>query len=336
MKYQLALPIAILKAAYLATILDKKYQKDYPQPSFEHVFIKDGYIIGTNGHMMFYAKLENVPEDARINIPVKSVKYFLKKIKKFNLHMNSLCILEYDSERATGVLEIPNYSGAYECFKVFLNKYNFNWKKPIPENKSYQITDLPQFQGAYIKRAEKIASIFGSICTPSIKPTGEKAPAIIEFLHQESDFDINLILMPCGVETNNDKYCVVIYDEPHDAEPTHIHPAESAEIAVRAVKRLRADMSSMFDDINFSPENCIEVRRWVGPIEEHEKEMFYTEEWFKKPLKRYDDKEKALAYMAALNDCVQCYVGELSITAYTPEEVIIFFDTNTENAKLIN
>lgn len=175
MKYQLALPIAILKAAYLATVLDKKNKSDFPQPTVEHVFIDESHIIGTNAHMMFYAKLENVPEDVRINIPVKHIKHFLKKIEKFNLHIHSTCTLEYDKEQATGVLEIPHHENAYEGFRVFFNKYSFDWKKPIPENKDYQIEELPQFQGVYIRRAEKIASLFGSICLPRIKPTGPKS-----------------------------------------------------------------------------------------------------------------------------------------------------------------
>jgi len=95
-------------------------------------------------------------------------------------------------------------------------------------------------------------------------------------------------------------------------------------------------MSNAFNDKNLSPENCIKVFRWAGSDEEHKKEMFYTEEWFKKPLRRYSSKEKALAFMESVNDCVECYIGEKSITAYTPEEVIMFFDTASTEKQLVH
>ncbi len=72
---------------------------------------------------------------------------------------------------------------------------------------------------------------------------------------------------------------------------------------------------------------------WNGSKEDHAERMFYTEEWFSKPLSRYDNPELAIAYIDAVNDCVECYIGEKSITANTPEEVTKFF---AENEVLLN
>lgn len=352
MKHSIQLPIAVLNAAILAT---KNSNTDCIEPVSETITITDSRIFGTNKHLIFYAKLDNVTEDITIVLPCNSVKAFLKKIKKFNLHLNAVCQLEYDTELKVGTLEVPNHMGAYEGFKIFHERNLLkNWRKLLPNvEKKAKVTDFsqyPQFQGQYIRLLEKIALLFGSVCLPVIHPTGEKTVAVIELKNSEVDYDLNVLLMPLDKYGETAKYAVAIYDEADDAEPSNVLRAETLDIAVRVVKRLRKEMSFGFKNINFAPQNLISIVEWKGlsdfqkaqmypetAEEDHQDDkIFYTEDWFKLPLRRYDDADKAKEFMQALNEPVGCYVGDISTTADTIEDIAAFFLKHTKTPCLKN
>lgn len=330
MEIKISLPIVLLKAAYLATTK----MDNYPYPTFgtDYVSICDGHIFGTNRACMFYAEVPQIDKDIKINIPRKHVKYFLKKIKNFNLNVTSVCELKYNIETNEGLIHIPYYDCAYEGFLTFITK-PINWKKAIPKNGiSPEFNgNYPQFQGKYILLLEDIAKELGSICRPIIKPTSEHDVAIVDFKHSEIDFSVHALLMPFNTSTPKTKYCIVIYDEPDDAEPSHVGPAESAHIAIRAVKRLRANTAYGFQDPNFAGLERIVIRIWTGSEEEHLETMVYDEEWLKKPLCRFNTPEKAISYIETLGDCVECYKGDSSITAKTISDVNNFFTQLVES-----
>lgn len=336
MKQSIQLPVALLKAASL--IVDQS-ENEFMHP-FNFIHIQDSHIIGTNGHLMVYAPLQGIYDDFNLHIPKESVKHFINKLEancpqlKEYPHVNLRCTVEYDVDTKVGLIHIPDYYGVYEAFKIDLQQPMRNWQGAIPTVQEEYKGNYVPFKGKYITCLEEIASLFGGTCKPILKLTGEKTAAIVELIHSEVNFDVNLLAMPWSKDVSAVKFCIGIMDDVDDAEFSHVHPAESVEIAVRAVKRLRAEMTHGFHDSNHSPEYCVQILAWQGTDQEYKDNMLYTEEWFNKPLRRYDNAEKAKEFMTALNEPVECYVGEIKIDARTPEEVDAFFLKHTETEAL--
>ena len=327
MKHTILVPLALLRAACLVA----KDEELLNIRNFDAVAINRGHIVATDGRLMFYSKLENVSDDISFIIPKAYAASFIKKTE-FSSALKH-CQISYDTELQTGLIEIPNHHNAYEGFKVFFDNY-IEWQKvlPIPY---VEYKGFVHFGGEYISRLEEIGGMLGTICMPQIFPTGIDKAANIEFLF--SDFEhAKAVLMPRSADPDSQLYCIVVGD-PDDEDAPQI-PAASAELAFKAAHRMRksficnprfkSDHSEFNDGANW-----IYPTVWNGSKDAHADQLEITEEWFSKPLKRYDDAELAIKYINAVNDCAECYIGEKSITATTPDEVTKFF---AENQELLN
>lgn len=315
MEQKIKLPLALLRAACIAASED-----DFLRPNIESVVIDQGHIVATDGCLMFWAKLDQVSANLRIVIPRIHVECFIKKTVNFN---DFICDLVYDPESKHGYFEIPYCVGCYEAFKPIFTDY-VNWQMVLAANTLVESNDYPQFQTAYHARLDDIALELGNICRPKIIPNGLQKAATIEFLHSEFD-NVHACLMPLDLTFSKAKYCVEILNESDDAEYVQL-PAASAAIALRAVQRLRKDISEGF---NIRHSNYIRPALWQGSPQEHQEKMFYTEDWFNQPLRKYNTTEKAIEYMAKMDEVVQCYVGDFSITARTVDDVKSFFAAHT-------
>lgn len=320
MEQKIRLPLALLRAACIAAA-----EEDFARPYLEAVMIDKGHIVATDSAIMFWAKLDNVDPDITIVIPRMNVECFIKKADNFK---DFICNLVYDTNTQRGYLEIPNCWGCHEVFQSFLSGLSY-WQKVIPERCDNNI-GFPNFAVKYHTKLDEIALELGSICKPKIVPNGELNAALVEFLLSEFD-NVHACLAPLNMSFSNAKYCVEIFDEPDNAEPEQL-PAASAEIALRAAKRLRADIGESFDINRVS---WIRPALWQGTDQDHRDKMFYTEKWFSQPLHQYDNPEKAIEYLNALpGEVVRCFVGDIltgpEIHARTVEEVREFFAKNSK------
>lgn len=324
MKYSIQLPIALLSAAYIASSKTDWFR------GIASVLIDQGHIVGTDGAVLFYAKVD-APEDFKINLPRVHVQSFLNKLKNFtSLHS---FLLQCDDDDYIKMI-IPNCHGCIEVFqRPIVQKYP-NWQGVVQTVKDAKHTDYsihPNFASKKIKKLEKIANGLGGICQPIIHSNSDgKSAAQVSFKFSEYE-NVNALIMPLDNTFSKGKYCVEIINEP-DSPPTQI-PAASAEIAFRAVLRTRKE----FDFGIGSPSDglgsyalFIKAALWLGSDAEHAEKMHYTEDWFNKPLRKFDSIAKAIQYINALDDVVEFHVGEKSITTKDPEEIKQFYKEHAD------
>lgn len=323
MKHTVLVPLALLRAALIAS----KDEDEWDFRNLDAIAINKGHIVATDGCILFYAKLDNVENDISFIIPKAYAQSFVNKTECYSGLTN--CQISYDAETKTGLIEIPNHHNAYEGFKIFLSESYIDWQKVLPTN-DVEYKGFVRFGGDYIKKLEEISGLLGSICRHNLKPTGLAKAANINFLF--SDFEnVNAILMPRSNNPDAELFCVAISDS-HEDEVSLL-PAATAELAFKAAQRLRKDFifnPRFSDDYSLFSDGAswIYPTVWNGSKDAHADQLEITEEWFSKPLKRYDDAELAIKYIQAVNDCVECYLGNKSITATTVDEVTKFFDEN--------
>ena len=122
---------------------------------------------------------------------------------------------------------------------------------------------------------------------------------------------------------NNKLWCVGIC--PEDDSPHEQSPAASKEIAERALARYRAMtkvegnqfMIEFFDEY-------FQVQEWEGTAKEHQEQMFYTEDWLKKPMyqcKNMQQAEQAFMY----GEIVHCYKDDAELITSDFEEAKRFY-----------
>lgn len=323
MDIKILVPLALLRAALIAS----KDEDEWDFRNLDAIAINKGHIVATDGCFLFYAKLGNVEIETSFIIPKAYAQSFVSKTEHCSGLIN--CQISYDKHKQTGLIEIPNHHNAYEGFKVFLSDSFIDWQKVLPEADS-EYQGFVCFGGDYIKKLEEISGILGSICRHNLKPTGIDKAAIINFTF--SDFEnVNAVLMPRSNNIDAELFCVAISDS-HEDEVTLL-AAASAEFAFKAAQRLRKDFifNPRFTK-DHSPFN--DGASWIYPAvwnsskQAHTDQLEITEEWFTKPLKRYDDPKLAIKYIQATNDCVECYIGDKSIVASTVVQVTKFFNEN--------
>ena len=315
MEIKITLPIALLKAACLVAPNDSL--------NYESVAIDKGYLVATDRVLLFWAPLENIDPEIRIVIPRIHVECFIKKAERFS---GEICDFIFNTKTQLGTLIIPKCVGCFENFEQVFNVYP-DWQKAIPDLSKQDLTGIPYFDPNYLTKLESIAQILGTICSPKITPTGIDKGALIDFIFSEFD-NVQACLMPKDKTYTKTKFCVEFNEEGDSPEWEQV-PAESAEIALRAVLRMRKDLTNGQKSY-FSLGRWFRPAFWQGSDEEHTAKMFYTEEWFKKPMKRFNNPQKAIEYIQLMNECVECFSGDSSITAYTIEEVNNFFAQNVE------
>lgn len=322
MDNKILVPLALLRAALIAS----KDEDEWDFRNLDAIAINKGHIVATDGCILFYAKLDNVENDISFIIPKAYAQSFVNKTECYSGLTN--CQISYDTEIKTGLIEIPNHHNAYEGFKISLGDSYPDWQKVLPvPNVEYR--GFVRFGGDYISKLEEISGILGSICRHVLKPTGLTKAASINFLF--SDFEnVSAVLMPRSNDPDSELFCVA--SDSHEDGVSQM-AAVSAELAFKAAQRLRKDFifNPRFAE-DCSPFNdgasWIYPTVWNGSKGAHADQLEITEEWFSKPLKRYDDAELAIKYIQTINDCVECYIGDKSIVATTVEQVTKFFDEN--------
>ncbi len=319
MQHEIILPIALLKAASLCAA-----KNDDWRPMLENIAIDNGHIVATNGHIMFFSQLDDVDPEIKIQIPKPHVESFLEKIESFSTYRN--CKLVFDTDLNLGHLEIPNAYCAYEGFKNYFKYAYMNWKKAIPEfhECSFINNDMPVFNPQYLQTMVEITHALGEIAYHKVTPLGQTDAAIINFFRTDYA-EAKALIMPLITGSDKVLYCVEIVGEP-DSEPEQL-PAESGDIAFAAVARMRKDINYSLGnkDNFFQAGHWIRPALWLGSPQEHQDKMFYTQEWFKKPLKKFNNADSAKAYMIATADCVQCIDGDRFIDAQSLDEIDAFF-----------
>ena len=119
-------------------------------------------------------------------------------------------------------------------------------------------------------------------------------------------------------------WCVGIC--PEDDSPHEQSPAASKEIAERALARYRAMTKAEGNEFMIeSFDEYFQVQEWEGTTEEHQKQMFYTEDWFKEPMcqcKNMQQAEQAFKY----GEIVHCYKDGVELITSDFDEAKRFYE----------
>ncbi|WP_111857805.1 hypothetical protein [Acinetobacter sp. CFCC 10889] len=234
--------------------------------------------------------------------------------------------MSFDVTEQKGLLEIKNHYGAYEAFIQNWNNFT-DWQKVVVSKpEKIELSAYPYFDTKYLNMVNEMAKILG-VSRGSIYPTGTETAAFIDFKYSEYS-DAFVLLMPL-LDQPEKKWAVQCGHD--DEDEIVLLPAESEEIAYKAVRRIK-------NDLNFSSYGPNEPRFksrhdnvfvvcWNGSTEEHKKEMFYNQAWFDQPLLQFDDCAKAIRYITELDEVVRCYIPktEFEIVTRSVDEVKAFF-----------
>ena len=329
---QIFVPLAFLKSAVMCAG-DCDWE-NIPRYRDEHVHFRDGHIIATNDHVMFYAPIEGLAADVKFSIPKIDVKQFIERAERQDLSAHKMISIHYNDAVKNGFLEVKKYLHCEVHFHDHLQLDKFNWQKPVEQSNDGVWFGYPHFQAKYIQLVEDIAKLFGKFCTPNITPTGHRSAAKVDFLYSEMEFQAHVLLMPRLHVADDAKYCVEVYENPDDTEPTECYPAESIHHAINAVMRMRKANKATLDMSADHVNTCIQVARWTDDAESHHQEMFYNDAWFAEPLREYREPVGAREFIEKTGDIVGCIGadGETKITARTVEEVEAFFAVHDKPA----
>ena len=98
------------------------------------------------------------------------------------------------------------------------------------------------------------------------------------------------------------------------------------EIAERALARYRAMTKAEGNEFMIeSFDEYFQVQEWEGTTEEHQKQMFYTEDWFKEPMyqcKNMQQAEQAFKY----GEIVHCYKDGVELITSDFDEAKRFYE----------
>ena len=119
-------------------------------------------------------------------------------------------------------------------------------------------------------------------------------------------------------------WCVAM--RPEYDSPFKQSPAASKEIAHRAVARYKAMALAEGNEFMIeSFDEYFQVQEWEGTTEEHQKQMFYTEGWFKEPMyqcKNMQQAEQAFKY----GEIVHCYKDSAELITSDFDEAKRFYE----------
>lgn len=310
------IPIALLKAASLAIAKD-----DFLRPNIEVLAIEKGHIVATNGHLLFCSKLDIDPE-FKAYIPLPHVESFLKKVEKFNSYY---CDLSFDSTEQKGLLEIKNHYGAYEAFLQHWDSF-IDWQKVlVAKPEKIKLSGYPYFDTQYLDMVNEMAQILG-VNKAGIYPTGINTAAFVDFKYSEYE-DAFVVLMPLVHESKKQKWAVSFTNDDGECE---VDPAESEEMAFKAVRRIKRDLNFSIHDRKFlyqSRHDDIKVVVWSGSNKDHAEKMFYNQAWFDQPLCQFQNCDQAIKYITEMDDVVRCYIPktEFEVVTRSVGEVKAFF-----------
>lgn len=309
------IPIALLRAASFAIAKD-----DFLRPNIEVLAIEKGHIVATNGHILFCSKLDIDPE-FKAYIPLPHVESFLKKVEQFNAYY---CDLSFDSTEQKGLLEIKHHYGAYEAFIQYWNSF-VDWQKIlVAKPEKIKLSGYPYFDTKYLNMVNEMAQILG-VNKASIHPTGIVTPAFVDFKYSEYG-DAFVLLMPLSDQPEKQKWAVSFANDDGECE----FPAESEEIAYKAVRRIKRDLNFSIYDHKFSygsRHDEIKVVVWSGSNEDHAEKMLYNQAWFDQPLCQFENCAQAIKYITEMDEVVRCYIPktEFEVVTRSVDEVKAFF-----------
>lgn len=122
----------------------------------------------------------------------------------------------------------------------------------------------------------------------------------------------------------NKLWCVGIC--PEDDSPHEQSPAASKEIAERALARYRTMTKAEGNQLMIeSFDEYFQVQEWEGTAEEHQEQMFYTEDWFKEPMyqcKNMQQAEQVFKY----GEIVHCYKNGAELITSDLKEAQLFYE----------
>lgn len=327
MSSSILIPVALLEAASRTAFkVDEDLEGSVNDIfQFGKVIIENGHIVSTNRHMLFCSKLENVPSDFYMSIPLANVESFLTKVRNYDTYYFEISV---NADTSIAVMEMKYHVGAYEAFKYEKDEEKLAWKNVLIKKPTKEIKGYPIFQTKYLQILDEIAMDLGGVIgKKELYPIGLDKAAYVEFSYSEYP-DAFAVIMPLKMDDSKTKYAVCIEDITGE-EPEEIFPAESGEIAFKAVQRLKKDMAGKG---NFrSRVTSIRAVAWNGTEQEHKEKMFYTKDWLNQPLRRYDDPQKAIEYMTDYDEIVECYDSKSSITTRSVDEVNKFFGIEVSN-----
>ncbi|MFC3902525.1 hypothetical protein SAMN05421749_103281 [Acinetobacter marinus] len=326
---QIFVPLAFLKSAVMCA---GDFDLDNTQPfRNEHVHFRDGHIVATNEHMMFYAPIKGLATDVKFSIPKIDVKQFIERAERQNLSAHKMISIHYNDAVKNGFLEVKKHLHCEVHFHDHLQLDKFNWQNPVELSNQVVDNDYPHFQAKYIQVIEDISKLFGTFCSSEITPTGARNPAKVDFLYSEMESPAYVLIMPRLHHSDSNKYCVEVYESPDDTEPTECDPAESLHHAINAVIRMRKDVKANLTLTADHASTCIQVARWTGDAESHHRDMFYNDAWFAEPLRDYKSLEGIREFIEKTGDIVGCIGADGATTiARTVEEAELFFAEHGE------
>ena len=121
-------------------------------------------------------------------------------------------------------------------------------------------------------------------------------------------------------------WCVAI--RPEGDSPHEQSPAASKEIAGRALARYRAMTKAEGNQFMIeSFDEYFQVQEWEGTAEEHQEQMFYTEDRFKEPMyqcKNMQQAEQVFKY----GEIVHCYKDSAELITSDFDEAKRFYEVD--------
>lgn len=137
------------------------------------VYLGDGFIASTNGHVALIIDEENL-KGSDLIIPAESIDSLIKKVgnnpifKTVNLH------------QLDDGFWLLDHNGSYELFKPVDGKFPDIKRIDIDKPKDIQFKEYPSFDFNYLNLFLKVGKIFGLNNSPTIYPTTETNSAYVE------------------------------------------------------------------------------------------------------------------------------------------------------------
>lgn len=148
------------------------------------IYIGDGFIAATNGHIALIANEEST-KGMDLLIPAETIESMVRKVGN-NPLIKTINVHQIDDE--FWVLE---NNGSYELFKPMSGKFPDIKRIDIEKPKDINFKEYPSFDFAYLGLFLKVGKVLGLRESPNIYPTTEKDSAYVELTSE-----VHGLLMP--------------------------------------------------------------------------------------------------------------------------------------------
>lgn len=137
------------------------------------VYLGDGFIASTNGHVGLIIEEENL-KGFDLIIPAETIDSLVKKVGN-NPMFKNVFIHKVDDD-----FWLLDHNGSYELFKPIDGKYPDIKKIDIEKPKDIQFKEYPSFDFVYLNLFLKVNKALGLNTSPRIYPTTESSVAYVE------------------------------------------------------------------------------------------------------------------------------------------------------------